>query len=90
VTHKEGEAKILQTLLGIGEAIMGTELNDAVLRSAMAIILGGGIEGGRTVGMQSFLHLLGEFVRDYLALCDWLGVPRAERVNPMLKKYLEY
>lgn len=90
VTHQEGEADILQTLLTIGEAMVGSELNDPVLRSAMAIILGGGIEGGRTLGMESYLHVLGDFVRDYLSLCDGLGVPRTENLNPMLEKYLEY
>ncbi len=90
VTHQQGEASVLQTLLTIGEAMMGAELRDGVLRSAMAIILGGGIAGGRTVGMQAYLHLVGEFLRDYLALCDWLGVPRAANLNPSLKKYLEY
>jgi hypothetical protein len=40
--------------------------------------------------METFLHLVGDFVRDYLALCDWLGVPRTEMLHPMLKKYLEY
>ena len=90
VTHQEGEASVLQTLLTIGEAMMGAELKDGVLRSAMAIILGGGLEGGRTVGMESYLHLVGDYLRDYLALCDWLGVPRADQLNPSLSKYLEY
>jgi hypothetical protein len=61
-----------------------------VLRSAMAIVLGGGIEGGRTHGMEAYLHLLGGFVRDYLDLCEWLGVPRSQHLHPALKKYLEF
>ena len=69
--------------------MMATELKDSVLRSAMAIILGGGLEGGRTVGMESYLRLVGDYLRDYLALCDWLGGPRADRLNPSLAKYLE-
>ena len=90
VTHQEGEAGILQTLLTIGEAMMGTELNDSVLRSAAAIVFGGGIEGGRQEGMATYLNMVGDFVRDYLALCEWLGVPRAERLHPNLEKYLEF
>ncbi len=90
VTHHDGAAAVMRTLLSIGEAMMGSELNDAVLRSAMAIIQGGGVDAGRTVGMQSYLHLVGGFVRDYLALCDWLGVPRADRLHASLKQYLEY
>ena len=46
------------------------------MRPALAIIFGGGIKGGRTVGMETYLHLVGDFVRNYLAVCDWLGVPR--------------
>jgi hypothetical protein len=90
VTHQEGEASILQTLLSIGEAVMASELRESVTRSAMAIILGGGIERGRTIGMETYLHLVGEFVRDYMAVSEWLGVPRANRLNPRLQKYLEY
>ncbi len=65
-------------------------IDHSVLRSAMAIIQGGGVDAGRTVGMESYLHLVGDFVRDYLALCEWLGVSRAERLHPSVKKYLEY
>jgi len=90
ITHQDGEAGIMQTLLTIGEAMMGTELNDPVMRSAMAIIMGGGVETGRTEGMDAYLHLVGDFVRDYLGVCEWLGVPREERLHPNIKKYLEF
>ena len=40
--------------------------------------------------MPEYLHVLGDFVRDYLALTDWLGVPREQNLNPNLAKYLEY
>lgn len=88
-THHDGQPAIINTLLNIGEAIMGGELNESVMRSAMAIILGGGIEGGRTHGMEAYLGVLRDFIQDYLALCEWLGVPRGKMLNPMLKKYLE-
>jgi hypothetical protein len=89
VTHAQGEAAIMQTLLTVGEGMMAAELKDTVLPSALAIIFGGGIEGGRRQGMAKYLEMVGDFVRDYLALCDWLGVPRRERLNPHLAKFLE-
>jgi len=90
VAHQQGEADIVQTLLMLGEAMMGAELEESALRPALAIIFGGGIDRGRTVGMESYLHLTGEFVRNYLAVCEWMGVPREETLNPTLKKYLDY
>jgi hypothetical protein len=90
VTHNPGQAQIMQTLLGIGESIMGAELKSGTMASAMAVLLGGGIEGGRTIGMETYLHGAGEFVRDYLAVSEWLGVSREKTLNPMLKKYLAY
>jgi hypothetical protein len=90
VAHQSGQADIMQTLLGLGEMMMAAELEEAPLRPALAIIFGGGIAGGRTVGMETYLHLVGDFVRNYVAVCDWLGVPRGDMLSPMLKKYLEY
>jgi hypothetical protein len=90
VAHQAGEADILQTLLTLGEIMMGVELEESTLRPALAIILGGGVEGGRGIGMATYLHIAGDFVRDYLAVCDWLGVPRAGALHPLLKKYLEH
>ena len=69
---------------------MARELQEATMKPAMAIILGGGIEGGRTVGMDAYLHLVGDFLRDYEAVCKWLGFERGERLHPLLKPYLEY
>ncbi len=90
VAHQEGEDLIIETLLSIGEAIMAQELRESTMKPAMAIILGGGIEGGRTTGMDTYLHLVGEFVRDYLSLCNWLGIERLKTLHPQLKSYLEY
>jgi hypothetical protein len=90
VAHQPGESAVLQTLLTLGEAMMAMELEEAALRPALAVIFGGGIEGGRREGMQAWLHLAGDYVRDYVALCDWLGVPRAQALHPLLKKYLAY
>jgi hypothetical protein len=90
ISHHAGQADILQTLLSLGEIMMGAELEESTMRPALAIIFGGGIKGGRTVGMETYLHLVGDFVRNYLAVCEWLGVPRGEMLHPLLKKYLEY
>ena len=90
ISHHAGQADILQTLLSLGEIMMGAELEESTMRPALAIIFGGGIKGGRTVGMETYLHLVGDFVRNYVAVCEWLGVPRGEMLHPLLKKYLEY
>ncbi len=90
VTHNPGQDRVMATLLNIGENIMATELFKGTMRPAMAIWLGGGIEGGRTVGMDTYLHGVGEFVRDYMAVCEWLGVSREEMLNPRLREYLDY
>jgi len=90
VAHQPGEADILQTLLTLGEVMMAMELEESAMRPALAIIFGGGIEGGKREGMATYLHVVGDYVRDYLAVSEWLGVPRAQALHPMLKKYLEY
>ena len=33
--------------------------------------------------------MVAEYLRDYLDLADWLGVPRRGSLHPMLKKYLD-
>ncbi|MCS5584931.1 MAG: hypothetical protein NZ777_15660 [Pseudomonadales bacterium] len=88
-THHKGGAAIMRTLLAIGEGMFAAEIEDPVVKSAMAIIFGGGIEGGRTFGMERYLLLIREFLQDYLELCGWLGVDREETLHPKLKQYLE-
>ncbi|HIB92464.1 TPA: hypothetical protein EYO57_35675 [Candidatus Poribacteria bacterium] len=88
--HHKGSTDIMATLLAIGEGHMASELEDGVVRSAMAIIFGKGIEGGRTYGMERYLFLMKEFLEDYLSLCKWLGIDREENLNPILKTYLEH
>jgi hypothetical protein len=90
VTHQAGSGDIMQTLLTLGEIMMAAELEESALKPALAIIFGGGIAGGRTIGMQTYLHLVGDFIRNYLGICDWLGVPRTDNLHPLLQKYLEY
>ena len=88
--HHEGETAILRTLLAIGEAHFAAEVEQSATKPAMAIILGGGIEAAKTVGMETYLHLVGDFVRDYVKVCEWLGVDRTEVLNPRMARYLEY
>jgi len=90
LSHQAGQTAIMQTLLGLGEVMMAMELEESTVRPALAIVFGNGIAGGRMIGMETFLHLVGDFVRNYVALCEWLGVERGEMLHPMLKKYLEY
>jgi hypothetical protein len=89
-THQKGATAIMETLLGIGESHMANELEDGVVKSAMAIIFGGGIAGGRTHGMERYLLLVKEFIVDYLSVCNWLGIDREENLHPILKRFLEH
>ncbi len=80
---------ILEQVLMIGERLMLRELRDPVLRESLAIIFGGGIDGARSRGMAQFEHLIGDYLRQYLAWCDWLGLKRRKGLAPELQNYLE-
>ena len=87
ITQQDGQRAIIQTLLSIGESTMGRELEEPVQRSALAIVLGGGIEGGRQEGMAKWLTLVRSAIHEYLAACEWLGVKRM-RINRRLDAFL--
>lgn len=89
INHQSDQALILETVLMIGEGIFVRELKDPVVRESLAIILGGGIEGARTIGMQRFYRLMGDFVRQYCAYCDALGLKRSKMLPKSLTRYLE-
>ena len=89
VTHKDGQAQVLATLLAVGEGIMARELDTSLIRPAMAIIFGGGVEGARTEGTENYLGLVKDFVADYVEICGWLGIEKTDRLNPALQQYLE-
>ena len=46
--------------------------------------------GGLLAALLLCGHMVGDFVREYVEVCEWLGVPRDDRLNPQLAKYLEY
>ncbi len=88
LAHQQDKALVMQRLLNIGERVLERELEDPALRESLAIILGGGIEGAR-VGMRRFERLMGDYVRQYLAHMDWLGIHRGEQFPKGLAQYLE-
>ena len=88
-THKEGQIQIMATLLAVGEGIMSRELDTSLIKPAMAIVFGGGVEGAKTVGMEAYLHLVKDFVTDYVQICGWLGIEKEGRLNPALQYYLD-
>ena len=79
----------MKTLLAVGEGHMAAEMNEGVVSTAMAIIFGGGIEGARTHGMERYLLLVRDFITDYLAICQELGIEREKTLHPVFKRYLE-
>jgi len=89
VTHKDGQTQIMATLLAVGEGIMARELDTSLIRPAMAIIFGEGVEGAKTKGMESYLGLVKDFVADYVEICGWLGIEKTGRLNPALQQYLD-
>jgi len=57
--------------------VLVRELKDPVLREALAIIFGGGIEGARGEGMHTFNRMMRDYVKRYLDVLKWLGVERS-------------
>lgn len=89
IHHQEDQGLILEQVLAIGERFLMREMQDPVLREALAIVFGGGIEGAKTDGMQRYRHLMGDYFRQYLAWCDWLGLGRRKTFPEPLKAYLD-
>ncbi|MFQ5933326.1 MAG: hypothetical protein ACE5KI_01625 [Dehalococcoidia bacterium] len=88
LSRKSDKDKVFHNILGIAEAQMARELKDPVLPEALAVILGGGVEGART-GMKRVGHLLGDFVRQYLRNAEWVGLERGDKLHEGLAAYLE-
>jgi hypothetical protein len=88
VTHKQDKALVFQQLLNIGERVFARELREPVVLEPLAVIFGGGIEGARA-GMREVHHMMGDFVRSYLASTDWIGIHRGRAFPKDLSRYLE-
>ena len=67
---------------------MSRDLEDPVLVEALAVIMGGGVEGVRS-GMKQATHLLGDFVRQYMSNAKWIGLDRSGQLHQGLAAYLE-
>lgn len=88
VNHQLDKRIVLGRLLAIGENVFVKELDDPVLRESLAIIFGGGVEGIRA-GLHTYDQMMADYVRQYLAFTEWIGIGRSERLSPGLRKYLE-
>lgn len=90
VAHVDAQRQVLGTLLFIGDRIFARELKDPVLREALAIIFGGGIEGARGAGMETYHAMMRDFMKRYLDSCRWLGIPRNIEMMPKgMARYVE-
>ena len=88
VTHKQDKALVFQRLLNIGERVFARELREPVVLEPLAVIFGGGIEGAKA-GMRQVHHMMGDFVKTYLASTDWIGIHRGQAFPKDLSRYLE-
>lgn len=87
INHADGQRDVVRTLLSIGERTFAREMEEPVQRSALAIVFGGGIEGGRQAGLATWLEMVRSCIREYLAACEWLGVKRT-RIHRQLNAFL--
>ena len=89
INHQEDQALILEQVLAIGENLFVRELEDPVMREALAILFAGGIKGAARKGMRQFEHLMGDYAREYASICTWLGLSRGKNLAPGLARYLD-
>ena len=87
ITHAPDKALVFQRLLGVAEAVQARELNDPVLSEALAILMGGGLEGAQ-VGMRRVRQLMGDYVRQYLRYAQQLGISRENTLPGGLARFL--
>ena len=88
IAHVEHQRQVVATLLAIGDAGFSRDLADPVLKEALAIVFGGGIEGARRHGMEVFHDLMRDYLKTHLEFCRWLDVPRnLEALPPGLKEF---
>ncbi|MDE0225911.1 MAG: hypothetical protein OXP28_12345 [Gammaproteobacteria bacterium] len=87
ITQQDGQAAIIQTLLSLGESTLARDIQEPVQRSALAVVFGGGVEGGRQEGMATWHAMVRQSIHDYLDACEWLGIKRnmiQRRLNALL------
>ncbi len=90
IAHKESMALIMQQLLFIGDRVWRREHKDNVLREALAIVFAGGLDDASTRGMAVYRSMMKDFMTNYVATCEWLGVKRNLEMMPRsLTQYLE-
>ena len=65
----------------IAERVFERELNDPVLKEALAIIFGGGIEGARS-GMRQYERMMATVRPPYLANMEHIGVHARQASRP--------
>lgn len=76
LAHVEDQRTVIATLLAIGDIGFARDLGDPVLKEALAIIFGGGVDGARRHGMAVYEDLMRDYVATHLEYCKWLDVPR--------------
>ena len=87
ITHAPDKALVFQRLLSVAEAVMARDLNDPVLSEALAVVMGGGLEGAQA-GMRQVRRLMGDFVGQYLRYAEQLGISRGEFISGGLARFL--
>ena len=87
ITHAPDKALVFQRLLAVGEAVLARELNDPVLSEALAVVMGGGLEGAQA-GMRQVRRLMRDFVGQYLRYAEQLGIGRGDSLSGGLARFL--
>ena len=87
INHQDDQKLIVQQLCIIGERVLLRELRDPVLKEALAIVFGGGIDGARGVGLATYERMMSDYVKRYFAALAWLGVERTTLVPEELKRW---
>ena len=85
-SQQPAKERVYQRVLGIAESQMVRDLKDPVLPESLGVIMGHGVEGVRT-GMKRVGHLLGDFVRTYLANARYVGLERSDKLPEGLAVY---
>ncbi len=88
INHQPDQKLIVNQLCIIGERVLVRELKDPVLREALAIIFGGGVEYAAGKGIATFERMMSDYVQRYLATLKWLGVERTLLFPQELSAYL--